>query len=249
MKKYILSLLSLLRFPSHLVFIFGVYIKYFLWIKTKPLNVKWDGFSMDKTFIRWGDGETMVALGIPMVFYFQYEHSSKRLSEKMKEILAYKGKNIVIGLAREFLSQEEDKTSHLRAWIITRALFQSKFNQSAQYGDAFFFRQIGSYEKFLEMYKEKQVFLITNSDSIAKIENDGRLPLLGSYAIPKSHAFDTYDFLKKEILERLDVFEKNDNMVIIMAGWPMAKVLAYDLTLEKWYISHDTGQFFDLFLK
>ena len=173
---------------------------------------------MDKTFIRWGDGETMVALGIPMVFYFQYEHSSKRLSEKMKEILAYKGKNIVIGLAREFLSQEEDKTSHLRAWIITRALFQSKFNQSAQYGDAFFFRQIGSYEKFLEMYKEKQVFLITNSDSIAKIENDGRLPLLGSYAIPKSHAFDTYDFLKKEILERLDVFEKNDNMVIIMAG-------------------------------
>lgn len=173
---------------------------------------------MDKTFIRWGDGETMVTLGIPMVFYFQYEHSSKRLSKKMKEILAYTGNDIVIGLAREFLSQEEDKTPHIRAWIITRALFQSKFNQGTHYGDAFFFRQIGSYEKFLEMYKKKRVFLITNSDSIVKIENDGRLPLLGSYAIPKSHAFDSYDFLKKEILEKLENIQNKENMIIIMAG-------------------------------
>lgn len=249
MKKYILSFISLLQFPSHLIFIFSVYIKYFLGVKTKPLNVQWDGFSMNKTFIRWGDGETMVALGIPMVFYFQYEHSSKRLSDKMKSILSYKGNDIVIGLAREFLSQEEEKTPHLRAWIITRALFQSKFALNSHYGDAFFFRQIGSYEKFLEMYKKKKVFLITNSDSIEKIQNDGRLPLLGTYAIPKSHAFDSYDVLKKEIIEKLDSLEDKKNMILILAWWPMAKVLAYDLTIEFGYISHDTGQFFDLFLK
>lgn len=139
----------------------------------------------------------MVALGIPMVFVYQYENSSRRLSEKMKQILAYRGEDIVIGLAREFLSEEEDKTPHLRAWIITRALFQSKFALNSQYGDAFFFRQIGSYERFLEMYRDKKVFLITNQDSIDKIKNDGRLPLLGSFTIPKSHAFDSYDELKK----------------------------------------------------
>jgi hypothetical protein len=38
-------------------------------------------------------------------------------------------------------------------------------------------------------------------------------------------------------------------MVLILAGWPMAKVLAYDLSIDFGYISHDTGQFFDLFLK
>lgn len=103
----------------------------------------------------------------------------------------------MIGLAREFLSQEEDQTPHLRSWIITRALFQSKFALNSQYGDAFFFRQIGSYEKFLEMYEDKRVFLITNQSSIDKITYDGRLPLLGTFAIPSSHAFDSYDDLKK----------------------------------------------------
>jgi hypothetical protein len=116
------------------------------------------------------------------------------------------------------LSQEEDKTPHLRAWIITRALFQSKFTLNSEYGDAFFFRQIGSYEKFLDMYKEKKVFLITNTDSIAKIQNDGRLSLLGFYAIPKSHAFDSYDTLKKEIIEKIDTIEDRGNMVLILAG-------------------------------
>ena len=249
MKKYILSFFSLLRFPRHLMFLSGAYFRYFLGIKTKPLDAKWEGFSMNKTFIRWGDGETMVALGIPMVFHFQYEHASKRLSEKMKAILAYKGDDIVIGLPREFLTQEEEKTPHLRAWIITRNLFQSKFALNSQYGDAFFFRQIGSYEKFLEMYKNKKIFLITNSDSIKKIKNDGRLPLLGTYAIPKSHAFDSYDRLKKEISEKIRKIEDKKNMVLIIAGWPMAKVLAYEFTTEYWYICHDTGQFFDLFLK
>ncbi len=204
---------------------------------------------MEKTFIRWGDGETMVALGIPMVFVYKYEHSSRRLSEKMKAILSYEGKDIVIGLAREFLSQDEDQTPHLRAWIITRALFQSNFISNSQYGDAFFFRQIGSYEKFLEMYREKRIFLITNSDSIQKIQNDGRLPLLGTFAIPKTHAFDSYDILKKEIIFAFDGLEDTSHMVIILAGWPMAKVLAYDLTIEYGYICHDTGQFFDLFLQ
>ena len=173
---------------------------------------------MEKTFIRWGDGETMVALGIPMVFVYQYEQSSRKLSEKMKAILSYQGIDIVIGLAREFLAQDEEKTPHLRAWIITRALFQSKFISNAQYGDAFFFRQIGSYEKFLDMYREKKVFLITNSDSIQKIQKDGRLPLLGSFAIPKSHAFDAYDVLKKDIIATLDMIEDTSQMVIILAG-------------------------------
>ncbi len=248
MKKYILSIIALLQFPSHLFFLIWVYLKYFLGIKTKPLSVEWDGFSLEKTFIRWWDGETMVTLGIPMVFVYQYEHSSPRLSEKMKQILAYRGDDIVIGLAREFLSQDESITPHLRAWIITRALFQSDFTQNSQYGDAFFFRQIGSYEKFTQMYQEKKIFLITNQDSIDKIVRDARLPLIGTFTLPKSHAFDSYDILKAWAVEALGRIEDKKDMVIILAGWPMAKVLAYDLTTEYRYVCHDTGQFFDLFL-
>lgn len=89
MKKYIVSLLSLLRFPAHLLFLTGVYSRYFLGIKTKPLNADWNAFSLEKSFIRWGDGETMVALGMPMVFTYKYENSSPKLSDKMKRILSY----------------------------------------------------------------------------------------------------------------------------------------------------------------
>lgn len=166
----------------------------------------------------------------------------------MKEILSYTGDDIIIWLAREFLVQEEKDTPHLRAWIITRALFQSGYIKNTHYGDAFFFRQIGSYERFLDMYKDKKVFLITNADSIEKIKKDTRLPLIGSFAIPKSHAFDSYDTLKPQILSALDSIEDKQNMVIIVSWGPMAKVLAYDLTTEYRYICHDTGQFFDLFL-
>lgn len=248
MNKYVYSFFSLLKFPKHLFFLFWVYIRFFLGVKTKPFQGVWRDFDINKTFIRWWDGETMVALGIPMVFYFQFERSSKRLANKMKAILSYEGDDIIIWLPKEFLIQEEDKTPHIRAWIITRNLFQSKFTLNSQYWDAFFFRQIGSYENFLRMYEKKKVFLITNSDSIAKIEKDRRLPLLWSFAIPKSHAFDSYNTLKTQILEKLSGIGDKKDMIIILAGGPMAKVLAYDLTTEYHYVCHDTGQFFDLFL-
>lgn len=167
----------------------------------------------------------------------------------MKQILSYQGDDIVIGLAREFLSQEEDKTPHLRAWIITRNLFQSGFAHNKQHGDAFFFRQIGSYEKFLDMYRDKKIFLITNENSINKIKMDGRMPLVGTFTIPPSHAFDSYDVLKKWVIEELEKIPDKTNMIIIIAGGPMAKVLAYELTIEYHFVCHDTGQFFDLFLK
>ncbi len=249
MKKYFVSFFSLLSFPSHLLFLIWVYFRYMIGMKTKPLNVDWNAFSMDKTFIRWGDGETMVALGMPMVFTFQYEKSSKRLSEKMKSILAYAGDRIVIGLPKEYLIKEEDDTKDMRAWIITRNFFQSKFNACKSYDDAFFYRHLANYENFLKLYEWKKIFLVTNQDSIDKISSDGRLPTVWHYAIPGKNAFDSYDDFKWGIIWNLNALPDRNDLIVLISGWPAWKVLAFELTTEFGYVCHDVGQFFDLYLK
>lgn len=248
MKKYFLTLLALLRFPSSLIFLAKVYISYFLGLESKPLTIGGGEFSMQKSFIRWGDGETMACLGIPFIFSFDYERSSKRLAKKMKEILSYTGDNIVIGVATDFLTKPEKETTFLRSWIITRHLFGSNFSKNKHFDDAFFFRKLKDYESFLELYKWKKVFMVTNQASINKILRDGRLEVVGSYALPPKNAFDIYDTAKPAVIEALQK-ENAKDVIVMLAGGPMAKVLAYDLTTEYGYTCHDTGQFFDLFLQ
>lgn len=148
MAWYLNVLMDSLMNPKTFIFLLATYFRHYCGIKTYPLHVKTTPFDIGRSFIRWGDGETLMLLGIS----FSYENGSRKLSKKFESILQYSGNKFVLALPLFFIEKQEEETPHMKSWIITRRYFNQYLDLSRMYGDSFFFRNLAGIEAFKKLY-------------------------------------------------------------------------------------------------
>lgn len=236
-----LNLISFLCLkPSVFLFLFSSYLKYFFSIKTKPIVLNKIWFNIDRSFIRWWDWETLILLGISFI----YEDWNPELSRKFLKILNYKWDDFILWLPFLYIQDEEENTSYLRSWIITRNYFNKIQFSKKEYWDAFYFINLWNISKFIELYKNKKIFLISNVNTIDKSKKIKNLNFVWFQEIPDKKSYKLYNKIKNQTIEKLNLLEKKD-LIIIISWWPLAKVLSYDLTIDLNYVCHDVWSYFD----
>ncbi len=240
MNKYCKNIFYIFKNKKTGIFIIYSYFKYFIWIKTKPIFIKKISFDSNKTFIRWWDGETLTLLWIS----FLYEDSSSEFSNKFLKILNYKWDKFILWLPLLYLENNEENTPFLRAWLITRNYFNKVNLWNKGYWDAFFFINLWNISKFINIYKNKKIFLVSNIKTINKVRTINDLSCIWFQEIPEKKSYKLYNEIKNGILDKVNKLE-TDNLVIIISWWPVAKILAYELTIEYNYICHDVWSYFD----
>lgn len=252
-KSYLICLRELSKHPSNFFFVLYSYIKYFVWIPTKPLHIIPKDFDINKTLIRWWDGETMAALTIPFVFSYDYEKANKQLSIQLLNLLeqSLKQKDIQFAIGTKYYIYPEKQTENLRCYILSRRLLQKYIQKSSIITEQLFFRNIGSYDKFQNLYKDFNILLVTNQQTIKKVKAHWKLNIIESYAIPSKNSFDQLDTIKQsldKILKTNNGISKNKTRTLI-SGWPTGKLIALYLHQKHNIISHDVGAVFDIYLK
>ncbi len=236
------QLIDLLLFPKWAYFVFMSYFTYFFWY-SPPTFYKKTQFNPDRSFIRWGDGETLMYLWIS----FDYQKSNNVL-KKYFSLIAYTDMpNIVVWLPFRFLEKPIHETPYIRAWIISRYIIPRIFSSTREYWDAFFFRDIPNLDAFLWIYSSYSVFFIVNQKTYDKILKQSKwINIQGVHILPEINAFDNYESTIQILLQNLWKMNSEKTRILISA-WPTAKALVYDLT-KNWYIVHDTGAVFDKLL-
>ena len=246
-KKIILHFFDIIKSPYLLIFLIYKYIFFVIfWFKTKAIsNIKLIKPSLEKTFIRWWDWETNAVLWIS----FSFEKSSKKLKKYLKNIIQYKNNDLLIWLPIKFISNNEKNTKDLNIWMNTRIYLNLNLNlnKNKEYWDALFFRDIWSIENFINFYKWKKLFIVSNKNTINKVNNN--IENIWTYEIPYRNSFNNYFNIKRNLLEKLNLLSNKKDLIILVSWWPFAKALCYDLTVENNFICHDIGAIFDIYLK
>jgi len=243
--KLIMHIIDIIKNPYLLTFLLYKYLYFiFLWKKTKPIFLEQKIISPDleKSFIRWWDGETNAALWIS----FSFEKSSYKLKEYLNNIIKYNWNDIILWLPIDFILKEEKDTKYLKIWRTTRLYLWLKLNITKKYWDAFFFRKMKNINEFQNFYKHKQIFIISNKKTLEKTKNS--IVSIWNFEIPYRNSFDNYNNIKNELVNKLDSFKKVDNLLILISWWPFAKALIYDLTIESKFVCHDVWAVFDIYL-
>lgn len=239
--SYLKIIFDILKNPKTWVFLFFCYFKYFIWIKTKPIILNKVEFNPNKSFIRWWDWESLMLLWLT----FFYEEWNIELSTKFNKILNYKWNKFILWLPFLFIENEEKATIFLRAWLITRNYFNKiKLSLNNKYWDAFYFINLWNIWNFINIYNAKKLFLVSNIKTINKVKNISELNFVWFQEIPEKNSYKLFHDIKKDILNKLKNIDEK-NLVIIISWWPIAKVLAYDLTINFNYVCHDVWSYFD----
>ena len=233
--------IDMLQRPKTLYILLVAYISFFLNIRTKPIKLKVIDFNINKSFIRWWDGETLILLWIS----FSYQKASFELSRKFKEFFYCNSNKVILWMPIEYITKKEEQTKYLRARLITRYYLNKHIDRRRKYWDAFYFINLGNISVFKNLYKWKKLFIVANNETIKKIkESDLKNNIIWYNEIPYRNAYLKYNEIKQSILRDLENIDRN-NLIIIISSWPTAKVLCYDLTIEEDFICHDVGSYFD----
>jgi len=244
-KKIYIHFIDIIKSPFLLFFLIYKYFYLFFFKKTKKIILEWKILkpSLEKTFIRWWDWETNMALGIS----FSFEKSSFNLKKYFKYILNYSWDKIILWLPLKFILFDENKTEFIKVWRTTRLFFYLFLDKNKNYWDAFFFRDIWSLDNFKNFYKRKKIFLISNKNTLEKV-NWIMNNIIDTYEIPFNNTFKNYKNIKISILKKILKLDKQ-NLIIMISWGPFAKVLSYDLTIENNFVCHDVWAIFDIYLK
>lgn len=212
--------------------------------KLKRIEIKDASFTLDKlissncSICRFGDGEINLLVGNSIPF----QKSSKKLSEKLEEVLRSNNPNVMLGIPLLFRSYEG---VDFFARKVTRAFYgkyndyiTSFLNQNQEYYCAgVTFPYINAtdksqnfkeyYEKFATIWNKKDIAIICEDRVFKNIKyNIFNSANSIEYLYTKSkNAFDDYN----DILTQAKKISKDKTIIIILG--PTATVLAYDLTL------------------
>lgn len=205
----------------------------------------------NKGIIRWGDGETSIALNQPI--YFQ--EANIDLANSMNEIIdSYSEESpFILALPNEFLTKNI-LSYNLRTnfiWLKSRGLLRKKIKSNVIYGDSFLFRNYiikpkQLYEDLFEQIWSKfNVFIIVSGNYIDLNDTMKFFSNKSIYRvqIPKENAYkviDNIEFSIDNVIAENNL--KYENTSIIFSGGPVAKILAYKYS-NRGYTCYDIGFF------
>lgn len=200
---------------------------------------------------RFGDGEFEL---IRMHKRSWFQNTSRRLSERLREILDFCDQRICIGIANNFGNLDlytEGAADAIRLYMTsggTRDALMKMLSLDRVYYDAYVSRPYVIYRDKIyakqifalwkEVWKQRNVILVEGETSRIGVNND---LLATSSAIkrilcPQSNAFAAYDEIYACVMQHISP----DDLILISLG-PTATVLAYELA-HNGYQAIDIGQ-------
>ena len=197
----------------------------------------------NKSIIRFGDGEYRIMYKNKGIHYQDYNDSLKK--ELLDILKNYSNdSNYIICLPPFFFKNAFwflfNDTKYIHCFSVPRFYWRKNINKHVKYGDAFFFGK-GNDKIFSKLWE--------NNDKIIFVHNDKKWCDLfnlnySKNAIfiksPKKNSYNKLDEIEKKI-KKIDV---NKNYLILVSSGPMAKILAYRLSLNNHHVI-DTGHCFD----
>ncbi len=221
---------------------------------TETLNYAIDN---NLSIIRFGDELFDMLNGIGLYFNDWRQKYNKNLAKNIKEILLSKNKKILLCFNPEliFKSRNEFKNDGIenewQYWINSKIYLKDYLKNELIYGSALCFNpnynKNINYSKLKEYFSGKNIIII--SSNVEKFKNI-KLGLTTDFInAPKSDAWDSYNEIKRELIDTLNKNTLNRNNVLVLCSISTAgKVLCYEMSLQG-ITMWDTGQFFDLAYK
>ncbi len=197
-----------------------------------------------KSLIRLGDGEVYI-MNFGSVHYQKY---TPRLRVYFLEMVReYREDSpYLLGIPQEYMSKSNTElraVNLLHCWLPFKVTYQRLFTTKAKYFDAHVFYRGNSFQKMLEgILVDKKVLLIASRDNWLLMKEAGMDQKLNVEWIecPSSNAFDEFDSLLQQILERIAEDTIDEYRVLASAG-PASKALVYELS-KKGIIAYDLGK-------
>lgn len=210
----------------------------------------------NKSIIRWGDGESFILLRRD-IYWHEY---SPELRKRMIEILEnYSASSpYYLCLPGEFLScdiaslkaKKRGPVDFYQMHKGSRYIFYRFFNKKCDYLTHFLFKG-QTQDHFQRLIKQisgfKTLIVVKEDENLVDSFVQTNLGSM-SYSfikIPGKSAFREYERIHYDISKRIDGLDCNkDEILILIAAGPCAKVLAYDFSL-KGITVYDVGKFFE----
>jgi hypothetical protein len=204
----------------------------------------------NKSFIRWGDGESSVLYGNDLIF----QDYVPELKKDMIKILIdhINNENFILGVSHHFISMNLDDFNNQPGnrpsmWRTTRYIMHKFCSTRSTYGDAFLFRPLSnvSNSELKKLWQNKHVILLSSDKEHGKkIENHQDVSSVHQIRIPSNNCYQVVDDLEDKALNLIDELSFNKgNIRILISGGPGGKVLAHRLLL-KGFIVYDVGNYF-----
>lgn len=222
----------LFKYPDY-VFFYAL----FSWQKDFTLKVSLlndnevkESVKKGKSFIRFGDGEINVLLGLRN----HYQNFSPRLQKMLNEVvLNYSHKcDYILGVPR-FVNVTNKELRHmgkLRVWLPLKIIFLLRFNRQISYMDSHNFYYDDYFERVIvPEILDKNIIIVTKKETITQLQRNKKLPWENIIYIetPENNALDFYDDIKKSIDSKLEGQDKR-NVVLLFAMGPLGKYLIYE---------------------
>lgn len=187
---------------------------------------------------RFGDGELSLIKGEDIVF----QKASPELSLRLKEILSSDLANLMVAIPKVVYSPKDNIVDlSKKFWRSHGSKFRHEIEKYINLEQQYYSAEVSIaysiykkydlktyFEKFKQLWKNRDVAIICGENVFDKIENnifDAANSVEYIY-VSSQDAFEKYD----EILSKAKQIDKNKVLIIILG--PTAKVLAYDLAKE-----------------
>jgi len=185
-----------------------------------------DLITSGKSLIRWGDGDTMSAIGLTNSF----EPRNLKLASELREIVrrAPGEKDFILGLPMTFLAEDDRiriPPERLRQWGLTLLLLSQSLREPVAVFDSFAFRglkgaprrsKIITLPSVLESVASKPLIVVGPAGMIEAVRKVGGHSLAGQVRVPESRAYADVDEISEKVQELLDVFP--EAICLVSAG-------------------------------
>lgn len=226
------------------------YPLFFIGYKTPSLSLKSKKFDPDRSFVRIGDGEILICMWIDVHFATFTQKAFPQLQSVMRKLVGYQWDDLDLWLSLKYLTSDESATPRMEMHRLMRTYYKHVLgrNPIKAYWDAYFFRDLWSYEALVDLYAPYKIILVTKKSTIDAVKSSGGFNVVWEVVTPSNDAFSYYADVKQEICD-LCVSLWNDPVLrLLISVWPMAKMLCYDLTITGGYVCHDVWSVFDMYL-
>lgn len=193
-----------------------------------------------KSIARYGDGEIELMLG----YSISFQNKSPQLAQRLKEVAESKNENLLICIPDVFETKnkmfEKYKKQDVIWWKKSNCFLEGywkKFFRNQEYGNAFISRFYMSYkerndvEEYVKalksLWENRDVVFVEGEETNLGEGNDlfENAKSIGKIICPAQNAFETYDKIYKETVEKT-----TESSLIIISLGPTATVLASDLS-------------------
>ncbi len=198
-------------------------------------------FLAGKSFIRLGDGEINLLLGLRNV----YQAFSESLREGMRSLIReYRAEcPYVLGIPRSITrtNQELAERNRLYIWMPFKVFFWWMFPKNVSYMDAHAFYYDRYFEKvFAPLMGDKKVIVVTNASIVQKMRANARIPWkqVDYIETPAEQALGACDAIAAEIDRKV---VRKDQTVLLFGLGPLGKTMIKEYS-EKGFQSIDVGR-------